>query len=69
VLEIYSKDTERLTFSSVTVGTFKVSGVFPLSEGQSYCVPNGLLENDMECSCSSSPENMAKMDSYSDGTR
>lgn len=50
-----------------TVGTFKVSGVFPLSAGQSYCVPNGLLENKNECGCSSSAANLAKMDAVSDG--
>jgi hypothetical protein len=54
-------------FYAITVGTFKVSGVFPLSAGQSYCVPNGLLENLGECSCSSSAANLAKMDAVSDG--
>lgn len=49
------------------VGTFKVSGVFPLSAGQAYCKPNGILENKKECSCSSSAENLAKMDALSDG--
>ncbi|CAO0790875.1 unnamed protein product [Mucor circinelloides] len=48
------------------LGTFKVSGVFPLSAGQAYCVPNGILENKSECSCSSSAENLAKMDALSD---
>ncbi|KAI8875872.1 hypothetical protein K501DRAFT_201698 [Backusella circina FSU 941] len=47
-------------------GTFKVSGVFPLTAGQSYCVPNGFLQNTIECSCSSSAENLAKMDALSD---
>ncbi|KAI8973654.1 hypothetical protein BDF20DRAFT_837576 [Mycotypha africana] len=47
------------------IGTFKVSGVFPLSAGQSYCVPNGLLQNIGECSCSAS-NNWAKMDALSD---
>lgn len=56
----------NLTKCSV-VGTFKVSGVFPLSAGQAYCVPNGILENKSECSCSSSAENLAKMDALSDG--
>ncbi|KAF1799439.1 hypothetical protein V8B55DRAFT_1579453, partial [Mucor lusitanicus] len=48
------------------LGTFKVSGVFPLSAGQAYCKPNGILENKKECSCSSSAENLAKMDALSD---
>ncbi|KAI8876826.1 hypothetical protein K501DRAFT_199541 [Backusella circina FSU 941] len=48
------------------LGTFKVSGVFPLSAGQSYCVPNGILENKKECECSSSAENLASMDALSD---
>ncbi|GAN07733.1 phospholipase a2 [Mucor ambiguus] len=48
------------------LGTFKVSGVFPLSAGQAYCVPNGILGNKNECSCSSSAENLAKMDALSD---
>lgn len=38
-----------------------------MSAGQAYCVPNGILENTSECSCSSSPENLAKMDALSDG--
>lgn len=49
-----------------TVGSFKVSGVFPLSAGNSYCKPNGFLFNTEECSCSSSPENLAKMDALAD---
>lgn len=49
------------------VGTFKVSGVFPLSAGQAYCKPNGILENTKECSCSSSAANLEKMDALSDG--
>jgi phospholipase B1 len=49
------------------VGTFKVSAVFPLTAGQSYCVPNGFIQNTGECSCSSSAENLAKMDTLSDG--
>lgn len=49
------------------VGTFKVSGVFPLSAGQAYCVPNGILENTKECSCSNSAANLEKMDALSDG--
>ncbi|KAI9477877.1 MAG: hypothetical protein EXX96DRAFT_229104 [Benjaminiella poitrasii] len=48
------------------LGTFKVSGVFPLSAGQSYCVPNGILENTSECSCSGSAADLAKMDALSD---
>lgn len=56
-----------LKHAHIIVGTFKVSGVFPLSAGQAYCVPNGFLENTKECSCSSSAENMAKMDALSDG--
>lgn len=56
-----------IIFNPKLVGTFKVSGVFPLSAGQAYCVPNGILENTGECSCSSSPENLAKMDALSDG--
>lgn len=48
------------------VGTFKVSGVFPLSAGQAYCKPNGIISNVKECSCSSSVENLAKMDALSD---
>ncbi|KAI9259803.1 SGNH hydrolase-type esterase domain-containing protein [Helicostylum pulchrum] len=48
------------------LGTFKVSGVFPLTEGNPYCVPNGILDNEMECACANSPENLAKMDTISD---
>ncbi|KAI9478661.1 MAG: hypothetical protein EXX96DRAFT_571769 [Benjaminiella poitrasii] len=47
-------------------GTFKVSGVYPLTNGQAYCVPNGFLKNTDECQCFSSAENMAKMDAISD---
>ncbi|CAO3686249.1 hypothetical protein CU097_013354 [Rhizopus azygosporus] len=50
------------------LGTFKVSGVFPLTAGQTqYCKPNGLLENKLECGCSSSADNLASMDAVSDG--
>ncbi|CAO3625929.1 unnamed protein product [Mucor hiemalis] len=49
------------------IGTFKVSGVFPLADAdQSYCVPNGILENRLRCSCANSIENMAAMDAVSD---
>ncbi|KAI8087473.1 hypothetical protein BDF21DRAFT_486033 [Thamnidium elegans] len=48
------------------LGTFKVSGVFPLTDGDPYCVPNGILENEGECACADSPENLAKMDTISD---
>ncbi|KAI8875869.1 hypothetical protein K501DRAFT_299157 [Backusella circina FSU 941] len=49
-------------------GTFKVSQVKPLTDGRTdYCeLLNGTV-NEFECSCFSSKENMAKMDSYSDG--
>ncbi|KAI8984114.1 hypothetical protein BDF20DRAFT_816011 [Mycotypha africana] len=47
------------------LGTFKVSGVFPLTAGQAYCVPNGFLQNTGECSCSAG-KNWATMDVLSD---
>ncbi|KAI7892132.1 uncharacterized protein EV154DRAFT_505727 [Mucor mucedo] len=49
------------------LGTFKVSGIFPLSaKNKSYCVKNGILENNKECACSGSTANMTKMDDLSD---
>lgn len=44
-----------------------MSGVFPLTSGNPYCIPNGILDNEGECGCSSSPENLAKMDKISEG--
>ncbi|CEG64872.1 hypothetical protein RMATCC62417_01772 [Rhizopus microsporus] len=50
------------------LGSFKVSGVFPLTAGQTkYCKPNGILENKIECSCSGSADKLASMDAVSDG--
>lgn len=49
------------------MGTFKVSGVFPLSANNSYCKPNNLLYNLNECSCSGSQANWTIMDNLSDG--
>ncbi|KAG2210295.1 hypothetical protein INT47_003280 [Mucor saturninus] len=49
------------------LGTFKVSGVFPLSANNAdYCIKNGLLENTKECSCSGSAADLTKMDNLSD---
>lgn len=49
------------------MGTFKVSGLFPLSDkNKSYCLKNGIFENKKECACSNSAANMAKMDALSD---
>ncbi|KAI8888184.1 hypothetical protein K501DRAFT_173727 [Backusella circina FSU 941] len=50
------------------LGTFKVSGVFPLTNGrEDYCALINGGVNEFECSCASSAENLAKMDALSDG--
>lgn len=60
-------ETWALTYVYL-VGSFKVSGVFPLTAGQTkYCKPNGILENKIECSCSGSADKLASMDAVSDG--
>lgn len=49
-----------------TVGSFKVSGVFPLSANNPYCKPNNFLFNTEECSCSGSAADLAKMDALAE---
>lgn len=53
------------------IGTFNVSQVFPLTEGQSYCSrannKSAAAEGSDSCSCSTSDEGLAKMDELSTG--
>ncbi|KAI8368206.1 uncharacterized protein BYT42DRAFT_503695 [Radiomyces spectabilis] len=53
------------------LGTFEVSAVFPLTEGQAYCRPrhndSSTILNRSMCSCSDSEENLRKMDELSAG--
>ncbi|KAI8971232.1 hypothetical protein BDB01DRAFT_811815 [Pilobolus umbonatus] len=44
------------------VSNFRVSQVFPLSANNPYCVPNGLIENTLSCSCHNTKENLETMD-------
>ncbi|KAI7897006.1 uncharacterized protein EV154DRAFT_475801 [Mucor mucedo] len=50
------------------MGSFKVSGVFPLSgKNTDYCVKNGILDNEKECVCSGSSEKLEAMDRVQEG--
>lgn len=53
------------------IGTFKVSHVFPVTEGKNYCLRSTKNATNTRafdlCSCSTAPDGLAKMDQLSDG--
>lgn len=55
------------------IGTFKVSRVFPVTEGKDYCLKSATNATNTKafdlCSCSTAPDGFSKMDQLSDGKK